>query len=64
MENNIVIMCETFKEAFPVELPSGGKFFKFHTVTHCPLQLKYFANLELLNSNRSIIVKCRLSCQL
>ena len=45
---------ETCKRAFKDVCPNF-KFFKFHTIVHCPLQARWFGNIDVMDGNRWIL---------
>jgi len=44
-------MLTTCKKAFASECGDFG-FYKFHMVLHCPLQIRKFGNVDIMDANR------------
>lgn len=51
LEMLIVSLLEACKTAFKDVCPNF-KFFKFHTIVHCPLQARWFGNIDVMDANR------------
>lgn len=51
LEIRICDMLDTCKLAFSDEC-SNFSFYKFHMVLHCPLQIRQFGNLAIMDANR------------
>jgi hypothetical protein len=51
MKKQIVQLLDACNAAF-ASVCNNFNFYKYHKITHCPTQAKWFANLDVLDANR------------